>query len=646
MQFYLTAKGRQALINQEKLGLDVELKTLVLGTQKYDASTDAEDMTALKDKVAEGEIAGGIIVKSANELRLNSMITGRSPADIYEIGIVTSKGVLFAVASEQTGAPIARMSTSVTTVVVIAIQVVNLTNKNITIQNDPNSPIAVALMADHIQASNPHPQYMQRIIKIEADIEELRNRVNQDILVNDIFLTKTTFANSEEVRDHKRYGRWQKLSGGRALVTHGDTGQPEWTRNIGNEFGEYTHQLTKEELPHIELNAKYRPPLTWVGASGLNGGMAMDYHDEISNMSFGSDQPHNIVQWSVIVGAWVRLPDVDATYSLTANVEQVRENQKFKIMLNTTELPKGTNIGWRLSGLDENVFSPSSGVLQIDKQGYAEQEIIISSFNSQPLVKDITFALTNGKALINIPKIMPESITTTIHLSTDLLITSPVADDGNIINVSKSVNLYELFVKSQKRTPLSNELAYFIVHDNVAIVGTDTLTPAIDVGTSWLDNQQVTIDNYGFVLGRGGDSDKYRKPLTDIKNQDGGTALKNSTSLNVKVINRNWLAGGGGAGGYEITGASGAGAPLGVPEATIVNAKEASAGFRNGGAQYKNSKGYYNGAGGGWGESGQDGSNSSQTDGAKHKAMLAGVVFDGKFTVTENSGIIKGRDQS
>lgn len=647
MQFFLTDAGRNAIIDQKNLGYKIALDRIVLGQEKYDAKKNAKSMTSLVKQVADQKIAGGIAVEKAGELRLNALINSKVLADIFEIGILDANGILFAVCSTTGDTPIVRLTPNVGSILAVTLTIQDIQTSDVTINVDANSPLALALMTQHIQADDPHPQYRQLSNELAKRIEELENRVIEDTKVGELFFTELEFENSQQVANFKGYGRWAKWGSGQALVAQAqDDSRPDYMRKIGSAFGGDTHQLTIEELPNFSL--EYIAPTYNYGHKDGDTDQTRygdaNQKNNARTSAIGGNQPHSNNQFSIVVGVWVRLPDIEPEYKFTASVERISENTTFKVFLDVKNLPQGKQLNYSVSGIDSSEISPSTGSFTLDSAGHSEVQFSVKTLNTHPTEKDITFALTNGKGLINIPKNMPDAIQTVVHVTDGLISIAKIEE--NTLNTTNSCVLYDLFVKDQNRKPMTNETAYFVIHENVAIIGTNTQTPALKAGIKWASSNKIIVDNYGFILGRGGNSGRNNGDLRNIQYFAGGDALVNDSNIEMQVINRNWIAGGGGAGGYELdTGASGAGAPYGLPDSRAINAETAKASFRTGGIGNKSQyTSFYNGRGGDWGQKGEDGYNDYPNQIA-HDGKPAGRALTGNINVTQNSGNIKGSDQ-
>ena len=133
--------------------------------------------------------------------------------------------------------------------------------------------------------------------------------------VGDLYVT-TLGSNPTDILG---YGTWQRFAEGRTLVGMSEItkSNPDWTKFINSNYGEYEHQLTKEELPRHKhdmgaddggnINVNYTPYTTH-NADERRG---IDTNDDGAMISptgaTGGDKPHNNVQPSVVVAIWIRV---------------------------------------------------------------------------------------------------------------------------------------------------------------------------------------------------------------------------------------------------------------------------------------------------------------------------------------------------
>ena len=141
------------------------------------------------------------------------------------------------------------------------------------------------------------------------DLQELLK-----IKIGDLYTTTV----NENPATRLGYGTWSRFAEGRTLV--GFSGSvsndiPEWVKTNGSEFGEYSHNLTVEELPTFRAETQmerdgYRPTdsdWTRIGNGGAHAGDNIaDSYGLMKSKPIGGDQPHNNVQPSKVVFIWLR----------------------------------------------------------------------------------------------------------------------------------------------------------------------------------------------------------------------------------------------------------------------------------------------------------------------------------------------------
>ena len=157
--FYLTDAGKAAALDATNASIDIEITQIALGTAKYNAQVTAPTQTALTTEMGRYNLAGGGL--NGQVLRLTTTITPNYTADIFEIGLFLSDGTLFAVAAVTGTNPLMQTANGLTSVITIGVSLADI-GSNVTVSVDANSPIAVVLMNQHIEHSDPHPQYVLR----------------------------------------------------------------------------------------------------------------------------------------------------------------------------------------------------------------------------------------------------------------------------------------------------------------------------------------------------------------------------------------------------------------------------------------------------------------------------------------------------
>lgn len=113
-------------------------------------------------------------------------------------------------------------------------------------------------------------------------------------------------------RDYLGFGSWERDLEGKALVgvtTDITANSPDWVKQVNNEFGEYTHTLTVEEMArhsHDFISNNY--------GNTNRGSSGEPYQQESKTKRYagvigetGGDQPHNNVQPSKTKFIWTRV---------------------------------------------------------------------------------------------------------------------------------------------------------------------------------------------------------------------------------------------------------------------------------------------------------------------------------------------------
>ena len=159
IQFYLTDAGEAAALNAENLGINLSLSHMAVGSAKYDPVVASPSMTALNTELARYPLNGGSVEPVSGTLRFVANIKSTITAECFELGLITDDGVLFAVASTISNDPLVDLVNNIVSIVTFGFKLTNIDLSNVEIVIDPNTPISVALMNQHIAHADPHPQY-------------------------------------------------------------------------------------------------------------------------------------------------------------------------------------------------------------------------------------------------------------------------------------------------------------------------------------------------------------------------------------------------------------------------------------------------------------------------------------------------------
>lgn len=311
--FTLTNAGINAAIDAEGPGLSITVSELAIGTGKYDP--DATE-TALQAETHRYPLAGAGVNAASHTLQFTSVLEAASQTEAFEIGLFTDTGILFAVASTTGVNPLVVLYAGIAFVASFGLSLAGIPAGTVTVSVDPTASVAASMLQQHLAASNPHPQYAS-VLNVAASLDALLESLK--IKVNDLYLTTTDYVDGSAVAAALGYGTWERYAEGLALVGHNpnEASAPYWTKNMGLSYGDYEHRLTVDEIPAHNHGQRTdsdaglgQPQVTSISGSidGLRGQTdpATSGKTQLMTDSTGSNQLHNNVQPSIVIGVWRR----------------------------------------------------------------------------------------------------------------------------------------------------------------------------------------------------------------------------------------------------------------------------------------------------------------------------------------------------
>lgn len=172
--FTITTAGRLAALDAFDNGLTIALTQCAFGSGKY---TPTGSETVLNTELGRVGLSGGAIESVSATLRFSAALVASTHINAFEIGLFSSTGVLFAVASTtSTTIPLTVVEPNIDTICAFGLVLGDVPASSLTITLDPNAPIAVQLVTQHAAAANPHPQYAT-----DTDLSsEVTSRENAD----------------------------------------------------------------------------------------------------------------------------------------------------------------------------------------------------------------------------------------------------------------------------------------------------------------------------------------------------------------------------------------------------------------------------------------------------------------------------------
>jgi hypothetical protein len=144
--FTITSDGLSAAVAANAGGTQLRLTNLIAldsgGTQWGDFA-----------------LSGGIVNVATNTARFSAILTSSTVKQAYTLNLVTSTGVIFATATSTTD-PLVVVSANIDFAASFGLTLTGIPTGSITITIDPDASIALAIMAQHVGAANPHPEYL------------------------------------------------------------------------------------------------------------------------------------------------------------------------------------------------------------------------------------------------------------------------------------------------------------------------------------------------------------------------------------------------------------------------------------------------------------------------------------------------------
>lgn len=164
-------------------------------------------------------------------------------------------------------------------------------DKNVIVKGADDSTFRFSKVEDLSKSSND-------IVTMETLL-----KIMQVYKVGDLYLT----TNTAEPQVILGYGTWVRFGEGRALVgVSTKASDPDWTKGVASQYGEYEHQLTESEMPSHTHDLNYN-----IGSIDGRGNPATDndsnFKSFIKTEVSGGDKPHNNVQPSITVFVWRRV---------------------------------------------------------------------------------------------------------------------------------------------------------------------------------------------------------------------------------------------------------------------------------------------------------------------------------------------------
>lgn len=507
--FKSTEAGKQSALQAsgDDTKILIDLTHVAVGKSKY---TPTGGETSLKNEVGRSDIVSGEVVD--NTLRFTSTMYADDITPVYEMGIFTKTGVLFAVAASSTD-PLVTLYPNIAFVTAFGVAIDDMDADSITVSTDPNASLATALMQNHVAATDPHPQY----------VALSRFQLLLDVMFPVGYLHHTNSATNPKPEFDQLLGidtAWRRLAG---KIIVGTDPSDDYIKDVGLVLGQkgMTTPATNNERPNVY-------PL---------------YTKNI----FERYNPDNVIE---------------TIWNVSANKTSVNEGDAVRFTVTANNIPDGQILNWTVKEGELN--SGSNDITAPDKS----QSGTVILKNGSALIDFTTTPDDNAEE----PQ---KHVRLTVGAPASLSINVPINDLGNtesIVHITQSttngMQLDEYYKQQSGSYPTATDKIRFIVDAGVDIIAPDTDTPAVEDGVNWPSGSQIVVENHGRILGRGGDAGRSARSIEDnesplpintygnyagrerrlipaVAGGDGGTAIKGK----ITVENHGLIASGGGGGG-------------------------------------------------------------------------------------------------
>lgn len=158
IKLIITAAGLEAALNVELTGIVIKLDKVKFSTDLFESVVN-DPHTDLANVVAESSIVAGGTSASQNTLRFTTMVNTNAEHTIGSLGLYTDDDVLFAIASVDTGY-LMKLYPRVSFVMAFGMSLSTYLLENITVVIDGEASIAAAMIFQHEDHGDPHPQYL------------------------------------------------------------------------------------------------------------------------------------------------------------------------------------------------------------------------------------------------------------------------------------------------------------------------------------------------------------------------------------------------------------------------------------------------------------------------------------------------------
>lgn len=186
--FTITSEGLTASLDAANTGLGLQL-------------THVSGHDAAGVEIGQWPLSGGIVEPNSNTLRFSSVMTSTTRKELYGLKLLGDSLVF---ATSVGASPLVVVDANIDFAPAFGLALESIPVGSITVSTDPNAPLAIILMLQHLGAANPHPQYTMKAV--------FDNHVGQNTLEHNNLLAMIQAVNQRvanlEIREEIQIGEF------------------------------------------------------------------------------------------------------------------------------------------------------------------------------------------------------------------------------------------------------------------------------------------------------------------------------------------------------------------------------------------------------------------------------------------------------
>lgn len=174
IKLHITKAGLYAFFDARANGIKLEIDKMKYSSDNF-VSVPQDPRTELNNIVSESNIVASGTSVETNTIRFVTVINSTSELHVGSMGVYTKEGVLFAIASVPNGS-LFKVYNGISFTATFGISLNSQMLEDIKVILDPNTALALSLIADHEKHTNPHPQYA-----MGSEVIDAINQIHQEL---------------------------------------------------------------------------------------------------------------------------------------------------------------------------------------------------------------------------------------------------------------------------------------------------------------------------------------------------------------------------------------------------------------------------------------------------------------------------------